>query len=62
METYMLTNEDKYRITLNKITEALATKPRRNSDEDYILRHVKAVLLECHPDTSWWWLDKLASK
>jgi len=50
-----LTNEDKYRIVLNKIMEVLGTKPDMNGDEKYVINNVKAVLLECGPETRWWW-------
>ncbi len=54
----MLTNEDKYRIVLNKITERLGTKSRCNEDEKYVLSHVQDVLIECHPEIDWWWQKK----
>ena len=54
----MLSNEDKYRCTLNAITEILGTKSRRNDDEATVLKRVQDVLLECNPDIDWWWLNK----
>ena len=54
----MLSNEDKYQVTLNAITEILGTKSHRNEDEANVLRRVKGVLLECHPEINWWWQDE----
>ena len=50
-----LTQLDYCRIGLNKIMDAMSTKPNMNSDEKCVVQTTKNALLSAYPDVDWWW-------